>query len=129
MSTPPTTSATTTDVGDIQNGPLAKAGQDLITIYQEFVQFENNGGTGGFVSSKASFVVIKGTNVGVDVHWNGSGDFNAYVASLTNLGMQIQATDSTSGTVEGLLPIAQLPGVAGMSQTKSLSPIYIPMMS
>jgi hypothetical protein len=128
VSTSPSTSATTTDTGDIQNGPLAKAGQDLITIYQEYVQYENNGGTGAFVSSMSGVIVIKGTNVGVDLHWNGTGDFNGYVTSLQNLGMQIQATDPTSGIVEGMLPIAQLPTVAGLSQTKSLSPMYIPII-
>ena len=46
---------TTTDPGDVENGPLAKAGQDLITIYEEFQQ---QGGSATFTSSEAGRIRI-----------------------------------------------------------------------
>jgi len=108
-----------------KDGPLAKAGQDLNTIYQEF---EQQGGSATFTSSLAGVVEIQGTKVGVDVHMAG-GDFGTFVTTMTNLGMQVQTTDATDGIVEGLLPIAQIPAVAQNSQTLSLSPIYTPKLS
>jgi hypothetical protein len=118
-----TQSSTTPSLSDIKNGSLAKAGQDLITIYQEFQQ---QGGKAPFTSSKSGLVKIQGTSVGVDIQSAG-GDFNSFVSAMTTLGMQVRATDATDGIVEGFLPISQLPSAAQNSQTLSLSPIYIPI--
>jgi hypothetical protein len=104
----------------------ANAGNILNAIYQEYQDFLKNP-TGTFTSSFSSTVLIQGTNVGVDVHGNGSGDFNALVATLQGLGMQVTATDPVTQTVEGMVPIAQLPAVAQEAQTKSLSPIFVPV--
>jgi len=120
-----TPAATTTDIGNIKNGPLAKAGQDLFTIYQEFV---NQGSSATFTSSKAGVIRFQGTSVGIDAHWAG-GNFLSYVTALTDLGMKVQTQDPTSGIVEGYLPISQLPAAAQNAQTLSLSPIYIPQRS
>ena len=120
------TSATVTPtVTEIKNGPMAKAGQDLITIYQEYQQ---QGASSTFTSSKAGYIEIQGTNVGVDVHSSG-GSFDAFVAKLNGLGMKIRSQDATSGTVEGLLPIAQLLTVAQDSQTLSLNPVSVAQTS
>jgi hypothetical protein len=126
LSAPATSSAsstpgTTPTISDIKNGPLAKAGQNLITIYEEF---EQQGGSPTFSSSESGRVLIKGANVGVDITSNG-GAFDVFVSNLEHLGMQVTASSATSGTVEGLLPISQLPTVAQNPQTLSLSPIYI----
>ena len=118
-----TTAATSTDPGDIQNGPLANAGQDLITIYEEFEQ----GGGASLTSSKPGQVEVVGTNVGVDVH-SIPGSFNNLVSTLSALGMQIKTESATYGIIEGLLPIAQLPTVAQNAQVSSVSPIYNPIM-
>jgi len=116
--------ATTSDPGNIQNGPLAKAGQDLITIYEDF---QNQGGSATFTSSEKGVVRIVGTSVGVDVHSAG-GNFDSLVSAMTALGMQVQAKDATHGIIEGLLPIGQLVSAAQNSQTLSLSPTYIPQL-
>jgi hypothetical protein len=113
--------AATSNPADIQNGPLAKAGQDLITIYEEFVL---QGGSATFTSTEAGLIRIQGTSVGVDVHSTG-GNFGSLVSAMTGLGMQVQAKDATFGVVEGLLPIGQLVAAAQDSQTLSLTPIYI----
>jgi len=106
----------------------ANAGNILNTIYQEYQNFLSNP-TGDFTSSWSSTVLIRGNNVGVDVHGNGSGDFNALVTELQKLGMQVTAADPVTQTVEGLVPIDQLATVAQASQTKSLSPVFLPVLS
>jgi hypothetical protein len=117
----PTTPTTPTDIGDTQNGPLAKAGADLITIYQEF---QAQGGSSTFTSSKAGVIKIQGGTVGVDIHTTGS-NFGQFVSTMSSLGMQVQTKDATHGIVEGFLPIGQLPTVAQNTQTVAISPIYV----
>jgi hypothetical protein len=107
--------------GDIQNGPLAKAGADLIAIYQEFEQ--NSGAT--LSANQSGDVEVIGSNVGVDIHSTGA-DFSSFVSAMTDLGMQVQTQDAAHGIVEGLLPIGQLPAAAQNSLTASISAIYIP---
>jgi len=111
--------------GEVKNGPMNNAGQTLITIYKEFQQQQ---GSPTFTSSQAGIVRIEGTNVGIDAVSNG-GDFTGFVAQLTSLGMQIERTDAATGTVEGLLPIGQLPNAAQLPQTLSLNAIYSPRLS
>jgi hypothetical protein len=101
--------------------------QNLNTIYQEYQRFVADGGTGTFTSSLSNLIRIQGTNVGVEVHGNG-GDFNALVTSLQGLGMQITATDAVTQTVEGMLPISQLPAAAQEPQTLSVTPGYLPVL-
>ena len=101
---------------------LAKAGQALTTVYQEYEVYSINGSPGTFTSSQAGRIQISGTSVGVDIHVNGS--FALAVSRLQGLGMKITATSVTSGIIEGQLPISILPTVAGDSHVVSLSPIY-----
>jgi len=119
---PSTGSSTPTVILDptvVKNGPLAKAGQDLIALYQRFQQ----GGAASITSTGAGGIKTDGTNVGIEAHM-ASGDFSKYIASLNALGLKITATDPGSGTVEGMLPIAQLPPAAQNTQTLSLVAIY-----
>jgi len=124
-STNTTGTGTGTDIGDIKNGPLAKAGQDLATLYKDFT---SQGSSATFTSSETALVVVQGTKVKIDAH-SAIGDVNAYAATLTGLGMQVESIDATSGTVEGFLPIAQLPSAAQNAQTLSLSPVYHPTLN
>ena len=116
---------TTTDVYDVKNGPMAIAGQDLISIYKEYQQFRSTGNGGAFVSSKTGYVRFSGDYVGIDAH--GWGDVNAYVSSLKNLGMKVEYISPDYHVVEGLFPIAQLPNLAGLPQTVDVAPIYTPL--
>jgi hypothetical protein len=115
------TTTTSSNIGDVENGPMAKAGQQLITLYEEFVQ---GGGTGTFNSSLSSVLEISGTNVGVDIQ-STPGAFPNLVTELTSLGMQIQSSSASYDTVVGFLPIAQLPTAAQLPQTLSISPITV----
>jgi hypothetical protein len=107
----------------------ANAGDVLNTIYQEYQTFKTSGGTGTFTSSSSPYVVIQGSDVRVDVHGNGSGDFGTLVAALQGLGMHITAADTVTQTVEGMVPIDQLPTVAQEPQTLSVSPSYRMILS
>ena len=114
---------TSSNLADIQNGPMANAGQDLINIYQASL----SGGTSTLASQFQHDRSSSGGMVGIDTNWNGSGDFNAYITGMKNLGMQVTATSATYGIVEGFLPVSQLPTVAADPQTLSLHPIYTPI--
>jgi hypothetical protein len=115
-----THASTTTDVGDIQNGPLAKAGQQLIALYQQFQQ------NGSVTPAQARLLMISGSSVGVDIRV--SGDVNTASTQLTGMGMKVSAVDPSTHTVEGLLPINQLLNVAQLSNTVSITPIFRPML-
>jgi hypothetical protein len=95
----------------------------LNTLYQEY---QSSGGSGTFTSTLSRVIRIEGSDVGIDVHGNGD-DFSALVASLQSLGMQITASDAATQTVEGLLPISQLPAAATQPQTMSITAQYLPM--
>jgi len=115
----------TSDVSDVKNGPLAKAGQDLIKVYEES---QAQGGSPTFTSSLKGLVDIEGTYVGIEAHSSG-GDFNAFVSAMKSLGMQMRATDAGHGIAEGLLPISQLLAAAQQPQMLSITPIYLPTFS
>lgn len=125
METATAAATTPVDVDDVKNGPLAKAGQDLIEVYN---QFTNSGGGDDFAltGQLADRIRIQGSSVGVDVG-AGPGNMVNMVATLEALGMQVTATDATTGKIEGFLPIAQLPAVAQNSDVLTLAPNYIPM--
>jgi len=106
---------------EVKNGPLAKAGQDLLAIYQKYQQ----GGGAPITPTEAGGIKTDGTNVGIQAHML-SGDFFQYIASLNALGMKMTAEDPNTGTVEGMLPISQLPAAAQNAQTLSLSAIFNP---
>jgi len=114
-----TTAATNNDIADVKNGPLAKAGQNLIALYLDF----QKAGGGSFTSSQTALIDVVGNQVRVDIR--GAGDVNSLVSTLSGAGMQVQSTDATTHTVEGLLPIAQLPAVAQLSQVSSITPVTL----
>jgi len=123
LSDAPGTGGGTGEVSNIKSGPLAKAGQNLATIYEEYTK---QGSGASFTSSLSGIVDIRGGTVKVAAHSAG-GSLTTYVSTLTNMGLQVTATDATTGTVEGYLPITQLPNAAQNAQTLSLSPGYIPV--
>jgi len=107
---------------DLKNGPMAKAGQDLIAVYQEF---QHNGGGDSFTSSQAARIQFQGAKVGIDAVSTGA-NFDAFVSAMTSLGMQVTRTDASHSLVEGFLPISRLPDAAQNPLTLSLSAMYRP---
>jgi hypothetical protein len=121
---PPAWQPTSTDPLDVKNGPLANAGQTLISIYAEFQDFIKLQPDSRFVSSFSEIVEFRGNEVGIEVR--GWGDLGTFVSSLRNLGMEVTATDELTGTVDGFLPINSLLAAAQLEQTVGLSPIFVP---
>jgi len=113
---------------DMPTSLPANAGNVLNTIYQEYQKYTDDGGTGTFTSSYSQYVRLDGSNVGVSVHGDGSGDFASLVSALQGLGMQVTATDAVTQTVEGMLPIDQLANAAQAPHTLSLSPEFVPIL-
>jgi hypothetical protein len=102
----------------------------LATIYQEYEAWVNGGEQGPFTTPKGpGQVEVQGTSVGIDVHDGNPGDFAALGAELSNLGMQIVASDATHGTYAGFLPITQLPALAELPQMPNLSPMLYPELN
>ena len=96
---------TSTNLADVQNGPMANMGQELIDVYQTFL---NSGGDVSQLPAKFPLLQFKGNSVLVGVN-SGGGDFNQFTSSLTNLGMQITASSTYYGLDEGYLPITSSP--------------------
>ncbi|MDR3632795.1 MAG: S8 family serine peptidase, partial [Isosphaeraceae bacterium] len=104
---------TDSNLADVQNGPMANEGPDLIHIYESSQQGDS---TAQQLSQLYPFYQFQGNDVLVGVNSSG-GDFNTFVSSLQNLGMQITTSSSYYGEADGWLPVAELPTVAEMPQT------------
>ena len=116
---------TSTNLADVQNGPMANMGQDLIGVYQTFL---HSSGDVSQLPAKFPLLQFKGNSVFVGVN-SGGGDFQQFTSSLTNMGMQITASSAYYGLDEGYMPITQLPTVAQSPLTMSGHPIYKPVLS
>jgi hypothetical protein len=103
---------------------LAKAGEDLIALY---LKFENMSGASPSATAAAARIEVVGSSVRIDVH--GTGDLSGLSSALASLGMQVSTTDSSTKTIEGLLPIAQLVNAAQLPQTVGISPVFKPSMN
>jgi hypothetical protein len=102
-----------------------KGGPELGAVYQEFVNYEQAGGTGTFSSPQASQIEISGMSVGVDVRTSAA-NFTAMLDEMEQLGMDVTATVPQVGVIEGFLPIAQLPAVAASTGLAGMNPVYKP---
>ncbi len=102
---------------------MDRAGQTLNIVYRDYLNYLNGGAQGEFASSQAGIVKINGTSVGVDVRADTPANVGLVTARLQALGMQVTATSPTTGVIEGSLPIAQLPTVAGDADVASLAPV------
>jgi hypothetical protein len=102
-----------------------KGGPELGAVYQEFVTYEQAGGTGTFSPPQASQIEISGMSVGVDVRTSAA-NFTAMLDDMEQLGMNVTATAPQVGVIEGFLPISQLPAVAANTGLAGMNPIYRP---
>lgn len=113
---------TNNNLADVQNGPLAIAGPNLVQLYQEHQNYLHVAvGDTEFESTLKDSLRIEGEYVGVTVRVGG--DLETATNTFRNIGMQVEATLGSPKLVEGLLPIAQLPTLAGIEQAISIRPI------
>src|SRR5205823_1530822 len=114
---------TSTDLGDVQHGPMANLGDTLVGVYQSFLSHQ---GQTNQLAGQYPLLQFQGNSVLIGVNSLG-GDFNQFQTSLQNLGLQVVASSALYGRVDGWLPVSQLPTVAQMAQTMSGHPIYKPV--
>ncbi len=114
-------SPTTTDSGAPSTLP-ANVSVALDTIYNAFTQDPSSFPANIASLDGASMVVIQGSNVGIQVHDGNPADFSALLSALQTDGLQVTISSAQYGTIVGMLPIAQLPTVASLSQAPSITP-------
>lgn len=105
----------------------ANAGSQLAKLYTEYRAYVAAGSVGTFTSSLAGIISIQGNTVGVDIR--GKVDVATFARELSALGMKVGATESVTKTVEGFLPIDQIPAAASLQDTVAVSPIFSPIRS
>jgi hypothetical protein len=124
----PTAPPTTSGVGTQGSVLPSNVSQTLDVIYQAYEQ-DPSGFDGNVPATNgANLVVIQGSNVGIQVHDGNPSDFSTLVTELQIAGMQITASSATYGLVEGMLPIASLPTIAGLPQAASVMPMFQPLL-
>jgi hypothetical protein len=104
------------------------ASPTLAAIYDAYTQDPTNFLADIQSMGVAGKVVIQGSNVGIQVHDNNPADFATLVSQLQADGMQIVSSSATYGLVEGMLPIAQLPAVAGLPEVPGVAPMFQPQV-
>jgi hypothetical protein len=120
-------SPTTTDTNSQSTLP-ANVSVTLDAIYNAFTQDPSSFPANIASLDGASMVVIQGSNVGIQVHDGNPADFSALLTTLQNDGMQVTISSAQDGTIVGLLPIAQLPTVASLTQAPSITPELNPVL-
>jgi hypothetical protein len=127
INNPPPYRATSTDPYNVQSGPLADLGPQLIQVYHDYVNFETAGGQGTFVDPLIKQVFFDGSAVGVDAR--GYGNFTTFEQSLQKIGMIVYATDPALDIVEGFVPPQDLPSLAKDSQFVGADPTWKPNLN
>jgi len=120
---------TPTPISNASGTLPANVSVQLQSLYTQYQTYESSGGNGTFSPTGVNLLVINGTSVGIQVKDTNTGDFNTLITELEGDGMQVLDSSSTYGIVEGMLPIAQLPTVAQLPQTLSITPMLPPNQS
>jgi large repetitive protein len=111
-----------TNLFDAQNGPMANLGTGLVGIYKTYVQ---SGGNTSQLAADFPTIEFNHGMVGVQVKSLG-GDFNQFVTSLKDVGMNITTSSSYYGLAEGWAPVNALPTIAELDQTEAGQAAYYP---
>ncbi len=94
---------------------------NLQALYSEY---ESSGGGNNFKPSQASdkILQISGTSVAVSLKIDSPGAYSSAMSKLQADGMQVTASSSTYGLIDGMLPIAELPAAATIASSVNASP-------
>jgi hypothetical protein len=92
-------------------------------VYQEF----QNGDLP--TTNEPGQVEIQGNNVGIQIHSSDPTDFASMVANAENLGLQVTIESDSFDIVVGFLPIANLPAIAQLSGSPSITPVLTPQLN
>lgn len=106
---------------DVAPVPLpANVAAALQSLYTEF----KDAGSGEFKPSDPidNTLQISGDNVEVSLKIGSVTDFNSALSQLKSDGMQISASSSTYGLIEGMLPISELPAAGQLASSVTAVP-------
>ena len=118
-----TTQPTAISVGNIQSGPMANEGQILISVYEAYLK----GDSPSQLAGAYPLLQFQGNAVAVTVKATGTGDFNTFVSSLTNLGFQVGTPSTEYNLVEGSAGrVAALDAL--LPQVRNVAPIEKPVV-
>src|SRR5271157_331110 len=81
---------TTTNLADVQNGPMANLGQQMIGVYQSFV---NSGGQASQLATQFPYLSFQGNMVLAGFQEYGT-NFSQFQTDLQNLGMQVTVSSA-----------------------------------
>jgi hypothetical protein len=112
---------TNNNIADVQNGPMANLGGQLITVYQHYMAGKNT------LQLQKDFPNLQFKDGAVLVGLTTGGDISQLGTSVVNMGMQIRAADGGYGLIEGWLPVSQLLNVAKLPNLVSGHPIGKPI--
>ncbi len=106
----------------------SNVGAQLQSVYAQYEAFLNAGGKGFFLPTGVNGLVINDTSVGVNIHDSDAATFKTILAELQTDGLQVTDDSAAYGIIDGMLPIGQLPTVANISPTLSISPMLKPIV-
>jgi hypothetical protein len=122
---PPGWTPSTPVVSDVKNGPLAKGGWELISIYQEYQVFRAGGGGTNFQSSFRDRVFFDGNRVGVTIYAYGALD--TYITQAQMIGLSVVSTSPAARMIEGYILPDKLVQLAQLSNTIGLAAMARPI--
>ena len=109
---------TNNNLADPRNGPMANEGSMLVNLYQTYLK---DGGNASSLQSQYPLLILRGNDVDITV--NGTGNFNTFLTSMTNVGMTVAASSAKYDMAVGLVPISSLPTIAELPQTIDAAPV------
>ncbi len=110
------------NLADVQHGPMANLGQQLIGVYESFV---NSDGQTSQLASQYPNLSFNGAMVQAGFQEYGT-NFSQLQTELHNLGMQVTVSSAYYGEVDGWIPISQLPTAAEAPDVATGFPIFKP---
>ncbi len=114
---------TTINLADAEHGPMANLGVDLVNIYQAF---ENEHISTATLANRYPSYIFQGNSVLIGL--NAYSDFPVLQTQASSLGMQVIATDPNVRSIEGWLPINELPAAAELQELLSGHPVIRPIV-
>jgi hypothetical protein len=114
---------TSTNLFNIDDGPMANMGQQLIQIYQSYVE---SGGSTSQLAGQNPTIEFNNGMVGVQVKSLG-GSFTSFVSNLQDAGLHVTDTSAYYGVATGWAPVNELPTIAEMQQTMAGQPLTYPV--
>lgn len=117
----PNFTASTSNINNVKDGPLAKGGGELISLYNEYSSYVKKGGNRyNFNSSQADQYAIVGRNVLMTIRTRGSVD--SLVAQLKEMGSVIVYRSKAKRVVDAFVPLNQVQNLASRSEILHLRP-------